>query len=263
MTLQPLLKETGVFMKNYRKVVKFLEACVILSVIGAISECGTTSEGPDNSKTPTTVITPSINFTDPADGDTGVQLNKIICVSFNEDIDTPSKTFIIENNSKTVSGTVYISKGVVFFTPESTLAPNTKYTVQIGPIHDLAGNEMEGVVTWTFTTGSFRDTTIPQVISLYPRQADTGVALNANPTAIFSETMDSASVTVMTFTLKQDTTRISGSVALSGVTAVFIPETDLSPHTVYTAEISGDTKDLAGNPLRNSVSWTFTTGIKP
>lgn len=46
-------------------------------------------------------------------------------------------------------------------------------------------------------------------------------------------------------------------------TAVFIPENTLKPLTEYTARISADVEDVAGNKLRIDYEWTFTTGPQP
>ena len=51
--------------------------------------------------------------------------------------------------------------------------------------------------------GSAADTTAPTVSFTAPANAATGVALNANITATFSEAMDPATITTTTFTLTQ------------------------------------------------------------
>jgi hypothetical protein len=103
------------------------------------------------------------------------------------------------------------------------------------------------------------DTTAPTVTSTSPVDGATGVAVNANITATFSETMDSATITGTTFTLKQGTTAVTGTVTYSGTTATFNPASDLSNSTTYTATITTGAKDEAGNPSAADETWTFTT----
>jgi hypothetical protein len=67
-------------------------------------------------------------------------------------------------------------------------------------------------------------------------------------------------VTTTTFTLKQGTTSVNGTVTYAGVTATFTPTTNLAASTVYTATITTGVKDLAGNFMASPYVWTFTTG---
>ena len=104
------------------------------------------------------------------------------------------------------------------------------------------------------------DTTAPKVSSTFPANAYTGAPINGKISATFSEAMDSATTTTTTFTLKQGTTAVAGSVTYVGVTATFTPAADLAAGTVYTATITTGAKDLAGNALASNFVWTFTTG---
>ncbi len=109
-------------------------------------------------------------------------------------------------------------------------------------------------------SGSTPDTTAPTVSSTVPADAATGIALNANITATFSEAMDASTITTATFTLKQGTTVVSGAVTYVGTTATFNPTSDLVASTIYTAAITTGVKDLAGNALAVAKTWSFTTG---
>jgi len=77
--------------------------------------------------------------------------------------------------------------------------------------------------------------------------------------------MDPLTITTATFTLVQTVSGVSsnGNVTYSGTTATFTPPTNLSPGTRYTATITIEAKDLAGNALVSGLvpnPWTFTTG---
>ncbi|MHB1117346.1 ice-binding family protein [Sideroxydans sp.] len=104
------------------------------------------------------------------------------------------------------------------------------------------------------------ETVAPSVSLTAPLTAATGVAINANITAIFSEAMDVATITTTTFSLSQGATAVPGAVTYSGTTAVFNPTGNLAVSTVYTATITTGAKDLAGNALAATKTWSFTTG---
>jgi hypothetical protein len=93
-----------------------------------------------------------------------------------------------------------------------------------------------------------------------PLNAAIGVALNANITATFSEEMDAATITTTTFALAQGATSVPGAVTYSGTTAVFNPTANLAVSTLYTATITTEVTDLAGNALAATKTWSFTTG---
>src|SRR4029450_8100606 len=114
-------------------------------------------------------------------------------------------------------------------------------------------------VSWSFTTGVIPDTTAPTVSATVPANLATGVAIGSHITGTFSEPMDASTISTDSFTLKQGTTPVAGSVSYSGVTATFTPATTLAPLTTYTATINTGAKDLAGNTLAADRVWSFTT----
>jgi hypothetical protein len=87
-----------------------------------------------------------------------------------------------------------------------------------------------------------------------------GIPLNTKISVIFCDPMDTTTITTTTFTLKQGTTAVSGSVNYTGVTAVFAPTTNLSAYTEYTATITTGARDGTGHPLAADYVWSFTTG---
>jgi hypothetical protein len=114
-------------------------------------------------------------------------------------------------------------------------------------------------------SGGGGDTTPPTVLSTSPASGATGVAVNASPSATFSEPMDPATLTTSTFTLVQQgqSTPVPASVSYSGAVATLDPSTDLATSTTYTATVKGGAsgaKDVAGNALVSDLSWSFTTG---
>ncbi len=101
------------------------------------------------------------------------------------------------------------------------------------------------------------------VSSTIPVNAATGVPIDNKLTVTFSGAMDPATIDTTTFTLTQGGAAVSGSVAYSGVTAVFTPASYLAPSTPCTATITTGAKDLTGLALASNFVWSFTTGAAP
>jgi hypothetical protein len=104
------------------------------------------------------------------------------------------------------------------------------------------------------------DTTAPTVLSTGPTNGATGVAINRNIVATFSEAMKSTTITSATFTLVQGTTPVPGAVTYASNVATFNPTSNLAASTVYSGTITTGAKDKAGNALAASKTWSFTTG---
>jgi hypothetical protein len=101
---------------------------------------------------------------------------------------------------------------------------------------------------------------LPVINSSDPLDNATNVVRNKVISLNFSEKMNPATINTTTFTLKQGTTVIDGTVAYSGTKATFTPSNILTAGTAYTATITTGAKDLAGNALATSTVWNFTTG---
>src|SRR6185436_16399986 len=112
-------------------------------------------------------------------------------------------------------------------------------------------------ITLPGSTGT--GTTAPTVSSTVPVNGASGVPSSANIAASFSEAMDSLTINTATFTLKQGSTAVAGTVSYAGVTATFDPSSALAPSTTYTATVTTGIRDLAGTALATAVSWSFTT----
>lgn len=102
--------------------------------------------------------------------------------------------------------------------------------------------------------------TAPTITFTVPVPAATAVPLTNKVSAAFSEAMDSATITGTTFSLRQGTTAVAGTVAYSGVTATFTPASALAASTLYTAIITTGAKNLSGTALAANYTWSFTTG---
>src|SRR5207249_3089372 len=194
-------------------------------------------------------------------------VNQKIAAAFSKAMDpltiSPAN-FTLKHGATAVAGTVAYAGVTATFNPLSTLAPNTTYTATMTTgARDRAGNAQASNFVWSFTTGATPDTTAPTASFTVPANAATGVAISQKIAAAFSEAMDPLTITTVTFTLRQGTTPVTGTVTYFGVTATFNPLSALAPNTTYTATITTGARDLAGNALASDFVWSFTTGANP
>lgn len=217
----------------------------------------TTGSGSDN--TPPTVIS-----TVPENLATEVAINTKPTATFSEAMNPltiNSSTFTVMQGTLSVAGSVTYVGTVATFKPSINFAANTNYTATIkSGVEDVAGNAMVSNYVWTFSTGTGSDDAPPMVISTFPADLATGVAINTRPSAIFSEAMDPMTITPTTFIVRQGNQLISGSVSYVGLVATFKPSASFVANTVYTATITTGVEDLAGNAMESNYIWTFTTG---
>jgi len=210
------------------------------------------------------VISPTVSSTVPVNAATVVPTGSKLNATFSEAMDPETitaTTFTLKQGATYVSGTVTYSGVTAVFIPASDLAAGTIHTATITTgTTDLAGNAVATDYVWSFTTSKALDVTNPTVSSTLPADAATGVPAGVNPAVTFSEAMDPLTISTKTFTLKQGATAVSGTVIYSGVTAVFTPTSILAANTTYSATISTEAKDLAGNVLASNKVWSFTTG---
>ncbi len=207
-------------------------------------------------------ICPEVVSTDPANGALNVATIKKITATFNEAMDASSvnaTTFLLKQGTNAVSGIVSYSGNTASFAPTNPLAPNTVYTATITKgSKDQAGTAMIADYVWSFNTGG-----VPTVVSTDPANGAINVTMNKNVSATFSTSMNPATVTATSFTLKQGNNLVPGVVTYKGMTATFTPAKLLAANTVYTGTITTDTKDEAGNGLSGNYSWSFVTGNVP
>lgn len=113
------------------------------------------------------------------------------------------------------------------------------------------------------------ETTPPTIVSIFPADSATDVAITTSVTVTFSEAMDSSTITDATFQLKSvisaKTSTITGTVTYDTVSNVasFTSNSLLEHSTTYIATISTDATDVAGNALSGSFSWSFKTVPAP
>ena len=205
-------------------------------------------------------LQPLVLTTSPTPNETGVVLNKIVSATFNMPMDPATintSTFTLKQGTTTITGVVTYSGNTALFTPNANLTANTVYTATITTgAHNMAGVALASNYVWNFTTGAI---VAPRVILTDPFNTETGVLLNKVVTATFDMAMDPLTITTSTFTLKQGTDVILGSVSYSGNMASFTPNNPLLANAVFTATITTGAKNVAGVSIANNYVWTFTT----
>jgi uncharacterized protein YfaS (alpha-2-macroglobulin family) len=146
----------------------------------------------------------------------------------------------------------------VTFIPWAALTPGTTYTATIsGNVEDVAMNPMGVDYVWSFTTTTNPVVTLPSVVSTSPTTSATNVPVSTVITAVFSEEMNS-------LTLTRETSNfiisgVYGLVTYAPETATFTPNSPLAPNTTYTCTISRNVMDLSGHMMAEDYTWSFTT----
>lgn len=209
-----------------------------------------------------TLLRPVVITTDPINNAIAVPFNKTISATFNMAMDPSTlnaTTFKVNQGVNVVAGAITYTGTTVSFVPTNPLLANKIYTVTIttGAKNSL-NTAMVADYVWNFTTDI-----IPTVTATDPINNAIDVALNQTVTANFSTIMDASTINGTTFTLKQGTTTIPGTVSYSGTTASFNPTNSLVIGKVYTATITNGAKNVVGTPLASDYVWNFTTILAP
>lgn len=209
-------------------------------------------------------ITPPTITVNPVNSAIDIALNQSIVATFNESIDfttITNSTFSVKQGAAVVDGTFTFTPTTATFKPTVNFQPNKIYSVVITTgVKDMAGNALSNNQTVNFTTAAAADVLLPIVNSTGPLHNATNVARDKVIAITFNEAMDPLTLNDLTFTVKQGSTVIPGTVEYSGTTATFTPTTMFAAGTTYTATITTGAKDKAGNALAANTVWSFTTG---
>jgi len=239
---------------------------------------------------------PTVVSTNPVNLDPAAPINRKLTANFSEAVDPATCTATTFTLSPAVAGAVTCVGSTAVFTPTGPLTIATLYTATVTTgFTDLAGNHLAANKVWTFT-GAAADATAPTVTSTDPLNNSTGVPVNKEPAATFSEAIDPATVNTGsdgisgTFTLTftgsgpgcvfdpitdpdpgcVPAQKVQGSASTTGTgnVATFVPLFTLTPSTTgasaitqtYTATLTTGVKDLAGNALAAPFTWSFVAG---
>jgi hypothetical protein len=235
---------------NTKKIVSIIAIALVILISGCSKDDAQEMIG----------ISPIVLSTNPENGTINVPLDKKISVVFDQEMKTATvdaTSFTIQGTT-VVAGTVSVSGKTATFSPTAPLTANTTYTGTIKTtVQNIFGQALEANYVWTFSTGA---TLNPMVISADPINKATNVVLNKVVTVNFNMPMNQTTLNENSFTIKQGTTVIAGSVSYGGTTASFKPNVSLIANTEYTATITTEAKNIQGIALSSNYVWTFTTG---
>ena len=234
-------------------------------LVAALVVSGCLDSGGSSSSTNTTV--PTVTETSPADTAIAIPINRKVIAIFSEAMDAStidSTSFTLQGAGEAaIVGTVSYdaaSKTAVF-APSSNFTASTVYTATLtSSVKSAANNNLAVNYVWTFTTGTTADTVAPTVLTTSPASAATDVVLGTSVIANFSEALLPSTVNTTTFSLKQGTTSVTGTVSYSDKVATFKPSSNLTASTVYTATLTTGITDLTDNVMASNQVWSFTTG---
>jgi hypothetical protein len=154
----------------------------------------------------------------------------------------------------------------------SQLPASTPITVTVGSgIHELvSGTDVPIVLTagagftWTFTTGTAPDVTLPVIAAGTNSPTGLGIPLNTTIQLSFTESgeIDLTSANYNTFYLQDSVpNRIACTYSYTAATntVTLTPTSILQKNMTYTVIVTTGIKDLSGNPLSAGTSWSFDT----
>jgi hypothetical protein len=205
-------------------------------------------------------VCPLVIATDPLNLETSVALNKVITVTFNEEMNWSTvneDSFTIVTGTTAVAGVITFDGAMATFVPVVPLVAGSTYIGKITTdAMDANGNALQEDYIWTFSTGV---ELLPLVVATDPIADEVGVVLNKEVTATFNMPMDALTINTSTFTITQGGVAIAGVVSYTGVEASFAPTVALLSNTVYTATVFMGAKNLAGVGIAADYVWSFTT----
>ncbi len=210
----------------------------------------------------------------PANGDSSVPAWDPIVLTFNKPIDTTSVQssiaispsvplkFSWKNDNKSVN----ITSDSLDFVATYTLTISDSLKDRWGYYFDADGNGTSGgEVTITFTTGK-EDMTAPSLSSLYPKSSASKVSLNPILKFIFSEELDSTTVTADKFRLEKYSNHasvpfnITHNVVNDKSIVHLFPTEELKYGEIYKRLVYKGMQDYFSNPMPSNLQFTFATG---
>ncbi|MBK8986876.1 MAG: DUF4082 domain-containing protein [Chloroflexi bacterium] len=143
----------------------------------------------------------------------------------------------------------------------ASLSGSSRYIQYKADLANTDNSQTPVLQNVSFASHIGADTTPPTITGRSPVPDATAVAWDTAVTATFSEAMNAATLTDTTFTL-----RASGAgsdmpavVTYANGVVTLTPTANLQGGTLYLVTVSGTVTDLAGNPLGDDDTWSFTT----
>lgn len=266
-------------MNKIQNITKPLIAVFIMLLAVSLSACfhtnsnkssGNEDNGDDGSNPPASTDGAfAVTSISPVKNAVAVGTNSTVTATFNQTVmaDTlDTGSFVLSSaDVDVVTGTVTLDPATntgIFQTTGGDFSPSTLYTATITTaVQSGDGTALAEAYQWSFTTDEAADTIAPTVTSSDPANPSTNVAVNRNVSVSFSEAMYVPSLSSTSFVVTDgNSNAVAGTIEVIGTTAVFSPAQDLVASTEYTATVTTDVTDLAGNPLAAAFVLMFTTG---
>jgi len=214
-------------------------------------------------------VPPTIVRTNPIANQVRVPVNSPITVEFNEAMDPASLNpisftiFDTDNGWQAVPGMIQVDRDnrTASFVPNKPFGIQRRFYVLLtGGITDAAGNPL-GSKGYYVTTDFGPDTDRPLLVANSPIDGSLNVPVNTLVELGFNEPVNNIDL-LRGVQATSGGVQVPGSIALSNgnKTATFTSATALTANTVYTVTVSSQVTDLAGNPLNNPGTFSFTTG---
>jgi len=208
---------------------------------------------------------PVVSEVEPAKGNINVPVDKVITVTFNEDIQAGVAYRGISlkgDQGANVKAMVSINGKKLIIKPGTNLACNTRYTVHIPAraVKDMAGNLLAAPYTFDFTTQVNRETDAPTVASTDPVDGAVAVPVVKTITVSFNEDIQQGD-TYNNIELKDANGNIIAVTRnIRDARLILKPKSRLDYGTEYIVTVpAGAVEDEAGNSLVKSYTFTFTT----
>ena len=199
---------------------------------------------------------PEVVYRSPAPDAPGISTGTFVAIGFSEAVppEVISRGLRVHGEGATLTSIRYDDQ-LHYTCGVSSLQPNTRYTVSLTRVEDIAGNTMPDV-QWSFDTRPTQDTTAPTVVESYPTNSSINIPVSADLALTFSEPMDPYSL-ILRPSVHPDAVQWSHG----GRHVTFA--TDWLPETQYTVQIRpGEMSDAAGNASAQLFTLTFSTGLE-
>ncbi|MDQ3336683.1 MAG: Ig-like domain-containing protein [Myxococcota bacterium] len=203
---------------------------------------------------------PTVEFTTPSNGATGVSVGTNVSFTFSEQvtgIDISTVNLIETASTQPVAGSVTYNMTLrtATFNPLDQLVPNLGYSARLlSGITDVSGNALPTPQTSTFMTGP--DSVAPNVRVTSPLNNAANVIVGTNIVVTFDEPV--ANVTTTTFQVNAGA--VAGTITMSNGNriATFDPTADLPAASTINVTLSSAITDTSSN-LLNAAAFSFTT----
>ncbi|UCG69869.1 MAG: Ig-like domain-containing protein, partial [Thermoplasmata archaeon] len=237
---------------NYTAITDLDESTTYYFIVQVWDNAGNHADSNEVEVTTLDGTPPKIILTSPYDNQVNLDPSQDIVVTFSEAMNTGTLTF---SCSPDPGGWSQVwedgDEQVTFY--HTDFDDDTQITFEITFAEDLGGNELVSGSKpnpWTFYT---KDMTSPEVTSNNPLDDATDVSISTEIHITFSEEMHQESVQNAIITA------FSFNPTWSGNTITLTPVSDLDYERLYTVQVTTDAKDLAGNQMSSSHSFSFTT----